>query len=184
MNKANPNQMIATAIHRERTRAGKSLSALAVEAGLAKSTLSQLENGAGNPSVETLWAIASALGIPFSFLFETQTRPTKLIRAHEGETIGSEQSDFVATLLSACAPSARRDIYRVLLQPGETRSSSAHPNGTVEHMLICAGSAKVGPSGQEEELSQGDYFSFPGDLPHSYTALEPGTVMIMVMETT
>ena len=44
----------------ERERAGMSLAELA-RAGLAKSTLSQLESGTGNPSLETLWALAMAL---------------------------------------------------------------------------------------------------------------------------
>ena len=184
MNTPNPSQMIAAAIHRERTKSGKSLSALAAEAGLAKSTLSQLENGSGNPSVETLWAIASALDIPFSFLFETQSLPTRLVRLNEGETIDSDQSDYAATLLSACAPNARRDIYRVLMQPGETRASPAHPKGTVEHVIICSGKASVGPQGQEEDLSHGDYYTFSSNLPHSYTPLEPDTLMILIMETT
>ena len=49
----NPTELIASAIGRERERAGLSLSALAAKAGLAKSTLSQLEAGKGNPSIET-----------------------------------------------------------------------------------------------------------------------------------
>jgi transcriptional regulator with XRE-family HTH domain len=50
--------------------AGLSLTELARRAGIAKSTLSQLESGAGNPSVETLWALAVALGVPFSRLVD------------------------------------------------------------------------------------------------------------------
>jgi len=178
----NPNQMIAAAIQRERNRAGLSLSALAAAAGIAKSTLSQLENGAGNPSVETLWAIASALGVPFSFLFETQSQPTTLIRAGKGETIGSDQSDFIATLLAPCPPNVRRDVYRVVLQPGETRSSPGHPLGTLEHVILCAGALRTGPQGQEVDLHPGDYFSFPGDQPHSYQALASDTLAVLVMQ--
>ena len=41
----NPNAMIGAALTRERLASGKSLSGLAAEAGIAKSTLSQLEAG-------------------------------------------------------------------------------------------------------------------------------------------
>ena len=44
-------------LRRERERVGLSLSELAKRAGIAKSTLSQLESASGNPSVETLWAL-------------------------------------------------------------------------------------------------------------------------------
>ncbi|MEX0305028.1 MAG: helix-turn-helix domain-containing protein [Leisingera sp.] len=177
-----PHQMIAAAIQRERSRAGKSLSALAAEAGIAKSTLSQLEAGNGNPSVETLWALAAALDVPLSLLFETEAPATKLVRAGEGEILESEQSDFRAVLLSRCPPNVRRDVYRVVMQPGETRRAQPHPRGTVEHMLVCTGQMCVGPEGQEEVLQAGDYYSYPGDHPHSYEALQPDTLFMMVME--
>ena len=62
-NKA-PLDVIAASLRRERHRAGLSLTEVARRAGIAKSTLSQLESGTGNPSVETLWAICVALDAP------------------------------------------------------------------------------------------------------------------------
>ncbi|WP_291735900.1 helix-turn-helix domain-containing protein, partial [Leisingera sp. F5] len=152
-----PHQMIAAAIQRERSRAGMSLSGLAAQAGIAKSTLSQLEAGNGNPSVETLWALAAALDVPLSLLFETEAPATKLIRASEGEVLESEQSDFAAVLLSRSPPNVRRDVYRVVMQPGEIRRAAPHPRGTVEHMLVCSGQMRAGLEGQEELLCPGDY---------------------------
>ena len=57
-----PIMILAQAIRRERLQSGMSVSDLARRAGVAKSTLSQLESGLGNPSIETLWALATALG--------------------------------------------------------------------------------------------------------------------------
>ena len=91
--------MIAAAITRERTRAGLSLSALATRAGIAKSTLSQLESAKGNPSIETLWSLATAMDVPFSCLFETPKRATRLIRASEGTALPSYQANVAATLV-------------------------------------------------------------------------------------
>lgn len=182
MNTSAPHKMIAAAIQRERSRAGKSLSALAAEAGIAKSTLSQLEAGNGNPSVETLWALAAALDVPLSLLFETEAPATKLIRAIEGEVLESEQSDFAAVLLSRSPPNVRRDVYRVVMQPGEIRRAQPHPRGTVEHMLVCSGQLRAGPEGQEELLCPGDYYTFPGDHPHTYEAKRADTMFLMVME--
>ena len=52
-----PIEIISQSIARERKKAGLSLAEIARRAGIAKSTLSQLEAGQGNPSIETLWAI-------------------------------------------------------------------------------------------------------------------------------
>ena len=57
-----------------------SLSELARKAGIAKSTLSQLEAGSGNPSIETLWALCVALDIPFSRLIEEKRAAVTVIR--------------------------------------------------------------------------------------------------------
>lgn len=73
--------LIAASIRRERERCGLSMAELARRAGIAKSTLSQLESGAGNPSVETLWALGVALNVPFSRLVDPPRPMVKVIRA-------------------------------------------------------------------------------------------------------
>src|SRR5499433_1727979 len=132
---------IAASLRRERAKAGISLTELARRAGIAKSTLSQLESGAGNPSVETLWALGVALGLPFSRLVD-QPRPTvRVIRSGEGLVTYSERASYAATLLASCPPGARRDIYRIEVQPGEPRLSDPHNPGTTEHVVLSTGRA-------------------------------------------
>ncbi|MCW7945554.1 DNA-binding protein [Streptomyces hygroscopicus] len=177
-----PLDWIAAALRRERTRAGLSLSELAKRAGIAKSTLSQLEAASGNPGMETLWALGVALGVPFSALVEPPAPAVQVIRAGEGPAVHSEQSSYLATLLSASPPGARRDIYRVRLEPGSVRASDAHIPGTMEHLVVSAGRVLAGPRGEEEELAPGDYMAFRGDVPHSYEALAPGTAFVLIMQ--
>ncbi|OIJ91392.1 DNA-binding protein [Streptomyces sp. MUSC 14] len=177
-----PMDWIAASLKRERTRAGLSLSELAKRAGIAKSTLSQLEAASGNPNVETLWALAVALGVPFSVLVEPPVQGVQVIRAGEGPGVGSEQASFVGTLLSASPPGARRDIYRIGAEPGSARAAEPHIPGTVEHLIVGTGRVKAGPAGEEAELGPGDYMTYRGDVPHSYEALMPGTTFVLVMQ--
>ncbi|QLY30296.1 helix-turn-helix domain-containing protein [Nocardia huaxiensis] len=182
---ANPQEHIAAALRRERARAGLSLTEVAKRAGIAKSTLSQLESGAGNPSVETLWALCVALGIQFAQLFELPPRPrVQVIRADEGTVVFSEHADYRSILLSAAPPNVRRDFYRITAEPGEPRRSEPHMPGVMEHVVLGAGRALVGLSEAPEELGPGDYIAYPGDLPHLFQALEPGTWATMVLEST
>ncbi|MCP3099915.1 XRE family transcriptional regulator [Myxococcus sp. K15C18031901] len=177
-----PLDVIASALRRERERAGVSLSELARRADVSKSTLSQLEAGTGNPSIETLWALAVALGVPFSRLVDPPTREVRVIRAGEGAAIRSEQAHFTGTMLSACPPGARRDLYVIRLEPGSARHAEAHIPGSVEHLVVSTGRLRAGPSGATVDLAPGDYATFPGDVPHLYEALAPHTVAFMVME--
>jgi transcriptional regulator with XRE-family HTH domain len=177
-----PLEVIAASLRRERQRAGLSLTEVARRAGIAKSTLSQLESGTGNPSLETLWALCVALDVPFSRLLDPPTPETQVIRAGEGPTVAAAHADYQATLLASSAPGARCDIYRIAAEPGHARASEPHMPGVVEHAVIGAGRALVGVTGQATELGPGDYIRYPADQPHVFEALAPGTQAVMLSE--
>jgi transcriptional regulator with XRE-family HTH domain len=72
-----PISVIAKSLVRERLRTGLSLAEIARRAGIAKSTLSQLESGNGNPSLETLWSLCVALDIPLPACWSRSSRPRR-----------------------------------------------------------------------------------------------------------
>ncbi|AUX95427.1 helix-turn-helix domain-containing protein [Mixta gaviniae] len=177
-----PIEIIASGLARERQRAGLSLAEVARRAGIAKSTLSQLEAGNGNPSLETLWALCVALNIPFARLMEPETNKMQVIRRGEGPTVTAELADYKAILLATCPPGARRDVYLLIVQPGSERLSHPHPMGSVEHIIITQGRALVGLTASPVELNPGDYISYPADEPHLFRALAPDTMAVLVSE--
>ncbi|WP_393916379.1 helix-turn-helix domain-containing protein [Halostreptopolyspora alba] len=179
-----PLDAIASALRRERSRTGVTLTELARKAGVAKSTLSQLESGTGNPSLETLWALAVALDIPPARLLGPQRPQTQVIRVDEGPILHAAEADYQAVLVAACPPNARRDIYRITAEPGPARESDAHMPGVTEHVVLSVGRALVGTAGEPVELAPGDYVAYPGDVPHVFQALEPGTRAVLVSEHT
>lgn len=174
--------VVAAALRRERARAGLSLAEIARRAGVAKSTLSQLEAGSGNPSLETLWALSTALEISLAQLIDPPRPVVRVVRAGEGPALASKDSDYGATLLSSCPPHARRDVYLVTAQPGPARVSDPHLPGVVEHVVLAAGRALVGPIEDPVELAPGDYIAYPGDRAHTFQALVPDTVATLVSE--
>ena len=177
-----PIAAIAAALRRERQRAGLTLSEVARRARIAKSTLSQLEAGNGNPSIETLWALGVALGVPFSQLVDPPTSQVRVVRADERTSIPADRADVAATLLSAEAQPSRRDLYVMTLEPGSVRLADPHIPGSVEHIVVAAGRLRTGPTDEPIELGTGDYASFRGDVPHTYEALAPGTWAVLMME--
>ena len=174
--------LIAASIRRERDRSGLSLTELARRAGIAKSTLSQLESGVGNPSVETLWALGVALGVPFSRLVDQPRPAVRVIRSGEGPVTYSERANYAATLLASCPPGARHDVYRIEAEPGQARASEPHMPGVVEHVVLSTGRALVGVADEPVELGPGDYIRYAADLPHVFEALEPGTLAVLLSE--
>lgn len=177
-----PIAVIAESLIRERTQAGLSLAEVARRAGIAKSTLSQLEAGNGNPSLETLWALCVALNIPFAKLLEPAGNPTQVIRRGEGMKVSAGEADYQAILLASCPPGARRDIYLLMAEPGTERLSQPHLAGSVEHIIVTQGRALVGLKEAPETLEPGDYICYPADREHIFKALEPDTLALLVSE--
>jgi transcriptional regulator with XRE-family HTH domain len=177
-----PLELIAASLRRERRRTGLSLTEVARRAGIAKSTLSQLESGAGNPSRETLWAICVALDAPFSRLLDPPRPQVLVIRADQGPTVSAAHADYQATLLAAGPPGARRDVYRIAAEPGHARVSEPHMPGVIEHVVLSSGRALAGVAGEPVELGPGDYICYPADVRHVFEARSPGTLAVLVSE--
>lgn len=173
---------MAYALQRERNRLGLSLSEAAKQAGVSKSTLSQLEAGTGNPSVETLWALATSYGVQLSRLIDPPRATMTVLRRADLHQLPSSSSHYAASLLSAGQSGVRRDVYLITAEPGPGRVSSPHPPGTVEHIVLSSGRARVECEGEVAELGPGDFLTYPGDLPHAFEALEEGTVAIFVID--
>lgn len=177
-----PIALIAKALVKERQKSGLSLSELSRQAGIAKSTLSQLESGNGNPSIETLWAICVALDVPFSRLIEDKQQPVTFIRHGEGIKTTAEHANYMAFLLSSAPANSQRDIYTIVAEPGRDRISQPHMQDVSEHIILMHGRAMVGPLDNPVELHPGDYIHYRGDEPHIMRALEPNTMAVMIID--
>lgn len=177
-----PSQQIAAALKRERLRAGLTLSEVARRAGIGKSTMSGLETGSGNPSLETMWALAAALDIPLARLLDPPPHEVALQHVGDMPSLPSTTANYVATLISPSPTNARRDVYFIQAEPGEPRESQPHPQGTIEHVILGRGAARIEVLGKSYDLSVGDYLTHPGDQPHRFTALAPGTNAVFVVE--
>ena len=81
-------EVIAANLHRLRTARRMSLATLAARADVAKATLANLEQGRGNPTIETLWSLALGLGVAFSDLLEDRRETTTaVVRAQQGARV-------------------------------------------------------------------------------------------------
>src|SRR4051812_3414120 len=78
---------VAETLRRVRTARGLSVSDLARASGVAKATLSGLESGSANPTLETLWALAAALGVSLGELVEPPRPSISVVRAGEGTVV-------------------------------------------------------------------------------------------------
>lgn len=187
LNQSNPRDaadlvsVVAENIRALRDRRGLSLSELAQRAGIGKSTLSMLEGGRANPSIETLWAIASALGVPFRHIVEPRAPSVRLIRADHGTRIEAEGAAFCARLMASSERRGTFEFYIIDCEPGPVHDARPHIKGAVEYIYVLRGRLRVGPEDSAIDVAVGELAIFAGDQPHVYEALEPETKALMLM---
>lgn len=172
-------QRVASTIRALRESSAMSLSELARRSGLSKAALSRLETAQGNPTVETLWALAQALGVPFSDLIAEPAAPAvTVIRAGEAGWITGDPVS--SRLLHRLATTGVLEIHQIRVEPGRPRRSEAHQRGLTEHVILHEGRLRVGPLEAPAVLQAGDSASYLADRPHLYEGLEPSTGLILM----
>jgi transcriptional regulator with XRE-family HTH domain len=173
-------KVVGTNLRRLRTDQSLSLSDLARSSGVAKATLSALEGGRGNPTLETLSALAAALEIPMGELITAaDPPPVTIVRNDEGTNVPGTANDL--RLIARFTPGGTVEVYEAQWPKRSTRNAGGHGPGTREHVFVTRGGLKVGPLGREVGLSGGDYATFAADEPHIYEA-RAGTRALLLMQ--
>lgn len=172
---------IAAATRALRERANLSLSQLAQRADISKATLSNLEAGRANPSIETLNSIARALGVPIAELMTPPAMRLTVIRAGTGARGETEDSNYRTRLLDSSVGRGSLELYVIEADTGPPHVGDVHPPGLIENIYVDSGRLRTGPSDSPVELGPGDFVSFSADRPHFYEALVDGTRAIVCM---
>jgi transcriptional regulator with XRE-family HTH domain len=182
-------QPIARNLRRWRIARDMTLSALAEQAGVAKSTVSLIERGQGNPSIDTVWSLATALGVPFASLFhdESPTDDMTVVRSDDASVVGVdraglERDGLVIRHLLTRTGGDLIEIYTLELHQGAVRHAGAHVTGLFEHLTITAGTVEISTAAFCEVVSQGDLISFRADRPHSYRVIDGPVRLVSVHE--
>lgn len=173
-----PAARIAANLRTLRQRRGLSLVTLAERSGVARATLTKLEAGRGNPTIDTLYALADTLGAALGDLIgEPAATRVEVIRAGEGDRVPGAVS---ARLLDRTHGRRLTELYEVGFAT-RTRRADPHPAGVVESLILTAGRLRVGPTDNPVVLAAGDFVRFPGDVPHLYQAIDSPAHGVLVM---
>jgi transcriptional regulator with XRE-family HTH domain len=174
---------VGEAIKHAREARGISLSDLARQSGTAKATLSALEAGRANPTLETLWALAAALKLSLGELVDPPSpglAQHSVLRAGEGTVVRGDA--VVGRIVQSFESGPNRiEIYDAHVL-NRRQISPAHARGVVEHLVVTRGRLRVGPVDDPVELRPGDYLRMAPSWPHLYQGLERDTHMVLVMQ--
>ncbi|WP_255621456.1 helix-turn-helix domain-containing protein [Pseudonocardia sp. DSM 110487] len=152
-----------------RERRGMSLSELARRAAVGKATLSGLEAGTRNPTLDTLQAVAAALDLPLTALLSPP--PATLRGAAVQIQLLRVFDDGPVTY----------ELYRMRVPAGLAQSSPAHQAGVTEHVTVFAGVLEAGPAEAPLRAGAGAHLEWTADAPHTYAALGTDDVLASLL---
>jgi quercetin dioxygenase-like cupin family protein len=76
------------------------------------------------------------------------------------------------------------ESYELRLAPKHVENAEAHAPGTVENLIVAAGSVEIRPGGETPRvLKQGDAILFEADVPHGYGNVGDGEAILYLVMT-
>jgi transcriptional regulator with XRE-family HTH domain len=162
---------IGSALRNLRASQGLTLADVAERAQISQAMLSRVETGAVSPSLDTLAALASALGADLASLFKkVDTRPSdaQLVKRGEGLEVvrrGTKRGHTYHLLASDRGPRKTFEPFLVTLtNKSEIFPDFEHPGTELIHML--EGSLRYRHGSESYLLKPGDTLTFSGEIPH------------------
>ncbi|WP_028544032.1 helix-turn-helix domain-containing protein [Paenibacillus taiwanensis] len=149
-----------------RQQLNMTLDDLAELTGVSKPMLGQIERGTSNPTVATLWKIASGLQVPLTaFILENPS--LKVVRADDQPQFREDNKRFEAHNTYA-APGISMETFRARLLPGCAYVSEPHGLGVIESITVFSGTLTLEIGPETSTLEKGDAISFSADAGHVY----------------
>jgi transcriptional regulator with XRE-family HTH domain len=167
---------LGSRIREARLAKGLSLRGMAAEAAISPSLLSQVETGKVQPSVSTLWAIVSCLGISVDDVLGHQVPVDAPRRALRPEPVqhGDDAPEIVmengVTWRGLAVLDSAVDALHVTYAPGGASSiDDTHMRHTgTEYGYLISGELTLKLDFESYTLRAGDSFCFDSMRPHLY----------------
>jgi transcriptional regulator with XRE-family HTH domain len=157
---------IGAQLRAARLAARMTMAEVAEQAGLTKGFVSKLERDLANVSVASLIRLCDALGVSVGSLF--QAPKGEVVRRDARPQInfgGRKMTEYLLT------PSSEKRVQAILsdIEPGGGSGKEPYSlPADVEFVFILAGQVQVTVAGEQITLEQGDAFTFPANMEHTF----------------
>ena len=170
-------------LRRLRVKRGLSLEKLSRLSGVSRAMLGQVELGQSAPTINVLWKISTALGVPFSALIGSKAAGgVTVLRSEQAKVLSSHDGRYRSRALFPFDEPRRVEFYELRMDPRSEERAEAHAPGTTENLVVASGVVEIEVEGVRHQLRTGDAMVFEADSPHAYRNSGEGeAVMFLVM---
>jgi XRE family transcriptional regulator, regulator of sulfur utilization len=136
-------------------------------AEIPRSTLTHIESGSGNPSLQNLVKLSAALQVGLEELLSRPRNECELRELSEIPVIKRSQGRVrIFKLLPDKVKGL--DVDRMEMDAGALMGGHPHLGGAKEYLTVIEGEVTVIVAGDQYKVKAGGVFAFPGDQAHSY----------------
>lgn len=165
----NLNNIIAENLKRLRNERQLSLSKLSEICGVSKVMLGQIERGESNPTINTIWKIATGLKIPYTHLIDEPIKTDVLIRKELSTKQASPDGKYRVYCYFTSHANRNFELFTVELDNNSTYESQSHGEKTQEYIIVYSGELSLDVAGTNYILKTGDSILFDSSKPHTYS---------------
>ncbi|HEX6923434.1 MAG TPA: XRE family transcriptional regulator [Bacillales bacterium] len=169
MENKNLNSLIGLNLKTIREQRGLSLDKAAGQTGVSKPMLGQIERGVSNPTVSTLWKIATGLGVPFTSFFEENNDEVKIIKKQKVEPITEDNGRYLVYPLFPLEEGKPFEMFSIYMKPGCYYVSEPHPRGVTEQIWVESGRLTLSIEDTDHTVGTEEGIQFTADRPHIYS---------------
>lgn len=164
----NLNSIIASNLKRLRNEKKLSLSKLSELSGVSKVMLGQIERGESNPTINTVWKIATGLKVPYTYIIDEPKSNTILIKKQDIIEQLSEDSKFKIYNYFSTNNTRNFELFTSQLDKKSSYYSKGHGDKSEEYLLIFHGELILDIGDKNYILNDGDFIQFDASRPHTY----------------
>lgn len=163
-----------------RERQGLSLRALVERCTLSVNAISLIERGENSPTVSSLHALATALGVKITDFFEDPHELT-VVFVRRDQRLTTEGSGMRMQSLGIGLQNQQLEPFEVTVEPGagSTGEPITHPGE--EFVLCLEGSIRYWVGGQAYDMEAGDSLLFEASQPYSFENTGEGTARLLMV---
>lgn len=162
------NLIIGNKLKDIRNKRNLSLEEVAKLTGVSKAMLGQIERGQSNPTVSTLWKIATGLKVPFSFFIDKDQDDLKVVCQKDINPIIEDNNRMKLYPIFPFDANRGVEIFTIELEPGCNHISTPHSDGVEEYIIVTEGEIEVNISERKFILQKGNSIRFMANKPHIY----------------
>ncbi|GIP33582.1 helix-turn-helix domain-containing protein [Paenibacillus sp. J2TS4] len=168
-------------LQRLRKQRQLSLDKMADLTGVSKGMLHQIERGDTQPTVTTVWKIATGLNISFSSLIKDDESTISIVNRKKVPDITEDNGNCLVYVLFPFNPQTQIEIFTIVLKPKASYVSTPHNEGVLEYITVVSGEFKIMVKDDVYTLPAGDAIRFAGNVLHQYINDTTEDVVIQVV---